>query len=142
MSVHFLIADRDPRVREECRRYLIARGYSAAAAADELQCIEQIQQKTPSVLVLDAGLLGNGGESVLEWLTSWPSPERIVVLVTDGHTTRPLPEHLRSLVAGRMERPQTLHEMERFINQLHELIDDDRVDGMSSDPLAVARVYQ
>ncbi len=142
MSVHFLIADRDPRVREECRRYLCARGYSAEAAANDLQCIELIQQKVPSVLVLDAELLWNGSENVLEWLGSQQSPGRIVVLVTDGHTRTPLPEHLRSLVAGRLERPQTLHEVEQFISQLHELIDDDRIGGMTSDPLAVARVYQ
>jgi len=141
MSVHFLIADRDPRVRDECRRYLIARGYSVEVAANDLQCIKQIQQKAPSALVLDADLLWNGGEGVLEWIKSQASPEKIVVLLTDGHTSRSLPEHLRSLVAGRLERPQTLQEMAHFIDQLQGMIDIDHVCGVPSDPLAVERVY-
>lgn len=142
MSMHFLIADRDPRVRDECRRFLVARGYSANVAGNDLQCLELIQQQVPSVLLLDVDLLGNGSESILECLKSHSSPEHIVVLLTDGQTTRSLPEHLRSLVAGRLVRPQTLQEMEHFIDQLHATIDVDHVCGMSSDPLAVERVYQ
>ena len=141
MSIPYLIADHDPRVREVCRRYLVARGYSAAVASNDLQCIEQIQQKVPSVLVLDADLLWNGSESVLEWLRSQSSQEQFIVLLTDGHATRQLPEHLRSLEAGRLERPHTLQDMEHFVDQLQNMIDIDQVCRMSFDPLAVVRVY-
>lgn len=142
MSAHILIADRDPRIRYECCRFLCSRGYSADVAANEAQCLEQIHRQTPSVLVLDADLLWNDSNGLLEWLRTQSLPEQMVVLLTGGHSVPPLPPHLQSLVAGRLDRPQSLPEIQRLIDQLQELIADEHVCHVPSDPLSVVRVYQ
>jgi DNA-binding response OmpR family regulator len=120
MSPRFLIADRDPTVREECRRYLAARGYEVDVAADGLQCIALLRATSPTVLVLDPEILGGGGDGVLDWLCDEAPLAPFTVLLINGQACGRIPERLHSMVAGRLERPRGLRELVQFVNRLED----------------------
>jgi DNA-binding NtrC family response regulator len=122
MAARYLIADHDPSLREECRRCLCARGHDVAVAADGLQCLEQLREVSPQVLVLDPDLVWGGGAGVLDCLSAEsPVSPVTVVLMNDGGG-RHLPERLRRLVSIRLNRPRNLHELLQFVSQMeHEV---------------------
>lgn len=138
MSLEFLIADRDPLVRDECQRALVVRGHSVEVAANDRECVQRLQQTPPSVLVLDLDLVADTGEDMQGLIHRQLSAERLVVLLTDGHDPRPWSPHLRSLVAGRLPRPRTLLEVDHLADQLHELIEDDANSDLAAPPLSVS----
>lgn len=125
MTTQVLIADRDPVVRDHCRRCLAAHGYDASLAADALQCIEQLRTWSPDLLVLDPDILWGGGEGVLEWLREVQPVKPVRVVMTDGHCQRTLPEDLQSLVTDRLERPTCLAELPAFVHQLEDYLTRD-----------------
>jgi DNA-binding NarL/FixJ family response regulator len=116
----FLIADRDPLVREECRRCLAARGFEVYVAADALQCLEQLREHAPSVLVLDPHIAWGGGDGVLEWLQDEAPLHSLVVYLFDGQSAGSVPDRLRRLVAGQLQRPCGLHDLFQLVNRLED----------------------
>lgn len=115
-----LIADRDPRIRECCRRYLQAHGYDAGAAGDGLQCVEQLQSLSPDVLVLDPEILWGGGVGVLAWLREQAPLKTVRVILTDGHFLEKFPPDMQPLIVSRLERPNGLYDLTEFINELQQ----------------------
>lgn len=118
MTSQILIADRDPVIRNHCRRCLAAHGYDAYVAADALQCVEQLQSWSPDLLVLDPEILWGGGEGVLDWLRQMQPMRPVKIILTDGHCQSALPSELQKLVADRLERPTGLTELTGFVHQL------------------------
>jgi DNA-binding NtrC family response regulator len=142
MTVRLLIADRDPVVREDCRRCLAARGYDVEVAADGLQCIQQLRELAPTVLVLDPQILWGGGDGVLEWLRDEAPLTPLTVLVTNGHDCCGIPERLRPLVAGRLERPRGLRDLPPFVNRLEDELCRSRPRVRDFEPLALDRSFR
>lgn len=114
----FLIADRDPAIREECRRFLAAHGHEVDVAADGLQCIERLRQMAPTLLALDPELLWGGGAGVLEWLREEAPFTPLTVLLIDGQGSAGIPKRVKDRVAGCLERPRNLMELAKFVNRL------------------------
>lgn len=138
MSLEFLIADRDPLVRDECQRALVVRGHSVEVAANDRECVQRLQQTPPLVLVLDLELVADTGQDMLGLVHRQLSADRLVVLLTDRHDPRPWSPHLRSLVAGRLPRPRTLQEVEQLVDRLHDLIEDEANSALAARPLSVS----
>jgi DNA-binding NtrC family response regulator len=140
-SARFLIADRDPHVREGCRRFLTARGFEADVAGNGRQCLERIRELCPTVLVLDPEILWGGGDGVLEWLCEQQPLSPMTVLLTDGHTRHSMPEHAQRLVAVRLERPLGIHDLEHFVDRIEQEAAQGCLECPDQPPLAVERVY-
>jgi DNA-binding NtrC family response regulator len=116
----FLIADRDPRVREECRRFLAAHGHDVRVAADALQCLAHLQEGWPTVLVLDPKIAWGGGAGLLEWLRDEMPRARITIVLANGDAIEDIPEELQPLVAAQVPRPSGLKELLRFVTRLED----------------------
>lgn len=121
MPHRFLIADHDPLVREECRRFLSAHGHEVRVAADALQCLEGLRGRPSTVLVLDPRIMWGGGAGLLEWLRDEPWAGRVTVVVSNGETLEEIPEGLHSLVTAHVPRPTSLRELVRFVARLEEV---------------------
>ena len=93
MSLHILIADQDIALARLYRRFLSNHGLSAEAVASGLECLKEVRQQAPDVLVLDHELrwgdalgvltcLRQDGLSMPVLLTTWQrSPETVRRLV-------------------------------------------------------------
>ena len=132
MTAQILIADRDPIIREDCRRYLTAHGYEAAVAADALQCIEQLQSISPAVLVLDPELSCSGGLEVLDWLREQAPLKPVNVVLTNGHSATAVLRKFEPLIAGRLARPTCLSELATFVNELQRYLESSSSNGCSA----------
>lgn len=141
MSTRFLIADRDPVIREGCRRYLTARGFEVATVGNALQCHECLQQTAPEVLILDPDLLWGGGDGILDCFLDRVSSRAMVVILVNGHSHHRLPDHLQAVITGRLDRPQGLHELEHFVDRIETLVPTEWSEGRAESPLAVERIY-
>lgn len=118
MRARFLITDHDPRIAEETRRCLASRGYDVAVATNGLQCLEQLRAMAPTVLVLDPRILWGGGAGVLDWLIHEEPLMPPTVVIADGEGSAELPSQFQSWVDSRIERPKSLSDLLRFVNQL------------------------
>jgi CheY-like chemotaxis protein len=125
MTQSILIADHDPRFRECCGRCLQAHGYDTATATDGLQCIELLQSLSPDLLVLDPEILWGGGIGVLDWLREQAPLKPVRVIVTDGHFLEAFPPDLRPLISGRLERPASLSDLTKFVNEIQQHLASD-----------------
>lgn len=122
MTAQILVADHDPLVREQCRRFLVARGYDVAVAADGLQCIHQLQSCSPDLLLLDPQILWGGGPGVLEWLTTEEPVKPLNVILTEELREGRLPRRLCGKAVKQLQRPSGLSTMLDFVGQLQRLL--------------------
>jgi DNA-binding NtrC family response regulator len=123
MDDDFLIVDRDPMVRECCRKCLAARGYRVSVAADALQCLHQIQQSAPDILVIDPDVPWGGGQGVIDYLIHDHLGHRPAIVLADGGSQNTLPPDLRKHVSARLQRPSSLAEMTSFVDELESLFE-------------------
>lgn len=65
-SVKILIVDDEPPIRKLLRVGLTAEGYSVIEASQAAMAIEQAKADPPDLIILDLGLPGMGGQSLLE----------------------------------------------------------------------------
>jgi CheY-like chemotaxis protein len=141
MNTRFLIADRDPVVREDCRRCLSKRGHEVDVAANGLQCIDRLRMSCPTVLVLDPDIPWGGGDGVLEWLSREEPLNPLVVVLTNGHSQVHLPDRLLKLVTARLERPRALCELSDFVNRLEDTVTHVAAPAEHFSSLAVERSF-
>lgn len=90
-GVRILFADADPVLAEHYQAHLSRLGFEVTTAADGLACIAQIRQRTPHLVVLDAGLLWGRAEGVLALMQEHSDIPDVPVLVTydaDGPAVR------------------------------------------------------
>lgn len=118
MKARFLITDHDPRIADETRRCLVSRGHEVSVATNALQCLELLREQAPTVLVLDPELLWGGGAGVLEWLIEEEPLMPPTVVVADGHGCCRLPDRFHAWIDARVERPTSLPDLLRYVNQL------------------------
>ena len=86
-GVRILFADADPVLAEHYQAHLSRLGFEVTTAADGLACIAQLRQRTPHLVVLDAGLLWGRAEGVLALMQEHSDVPDVPVLVTydDAH---------------------------------------------------------
>lgn len=121
MKARFLITDHDPLILEEVRRFLGVRGYEVTAATNGLQCVDQLRETAPTILVLDPEMLWGGGEGVLDWLREEDPMLPPTVVVANGHGSCRLPDRFQPWIDARIERPGSLQDLVRYVNQLETL---------------------
>jgi CheY-like chemotaxis protein len=118
MKPRFLIADRDPAIREQARRVLINRGHEAHVAADGLQCLAQLRQMAPTVLVLDPKIPWGGGDGVLAWLHDESPLSHVKVFLVDEDDCGWIGREFANQIAGHLHRPRNTQQLVHFVNQL------------------------
>jgi CheY-like chemotaxis protein len=86
MKQSMLIADGNAELCDLYRRFSTGRGYEVETTSDGLDCVRQLRQLTPAVLVLALELRWGGGDGVLGWLREEPQffPHRVVLTSTEA----------------------------------------------------------
>jgi two-component system KDP operon response regulator KdpE len=79
-----LVADDDPGMRLALAIRLRANNYEVACAGDGLSVVEEARQHTPDVIILDLGMPGGDGFSVMDMLQSEEPEASIPVIVLSG----------------------------------------------------------
>lgn len=79
-----LLVDDDPDVRLAMHVRLKAHGYDTAFASDALSCIVEAGKHIPDLILLDLGLPGGDGFTVIESLKRDPALARIPIIVVSG----------------------------------------------------------
>ena len=118
MKAAVLIADHDLRIADATRRCLVAHGCEAEVATNGLQCLEQLMKIEPDVIVLDPDIPWGGADGILEWLIQQHSPMEPMVVVADGPGSGRILDRLLPWVDLRIQRPESLRELQRFVMQL------------------------
>lgn len=121
MKASFLIVDRNRQIAEETRRCLLARGHDVVMARNGIECIEQLRDAVPMVLVLDPEILWGGGAGVLEWLCEDEPLTPPTVVIANGHGVCLVPDRLQATIDARIERPNSLQDLPRYVNELETL---------------------
>lgn len=142
MVPRLLIADRDARVREECRRYLRACGYAVNVAADGLQCLASLQESPPDVMVLDPEIPWGGGSGVLECLRDDFSGLAVTVLLANGGNREQISQPLRGMVTACVLRPHGCKDLSGYVTRLEAEIGWTPECVDRRDRLAVERCYR
>jgi twitching motility two-component system response regulator PilH len=78
------VVDDDPTFRDLYRTALSFCGFDVIKASDGLQALQQIEQTTPSLIILDLNMPCVDGWSVLRELASHESTKAIPVIVVTG----------------------------------------------------------
>lgn len=78
-----LVVDDEPQIRRALRTNLAARGYEVLLAATGEEALAAVAERHPDVVVLDLGLPGIDGMSVVEGLRGWTEVPIIVLSVRD-----------------------------------------------------------
>lgn len=123
-TIHVLVVDDDPDVRELLNDYLSEHGYSVEQAEDGKSARQQLEKQVPNVVLLDVGLPGEDGLSIARYLRehydigiiivsgAGETVDRIVGLEigADDYVSKPFdPRELRARlknVARRYQRPE------------------------------------
>lgn len=61
-----LVVDDEPELRQMLRRYLVAEGFDVAEAKDGERALSKVRDARPELIVLDVGLPGRDGFTVLQ----------------------------------------------------------------------------
>lgn len=121
MLPRFLVAIHDSFLREQLRRFLETRNFDVAVAADGLQCLEQLREGEPTVLVLDARLQWGGSNGILEYLSDEEPFQAVTVVFADGEHVDDILPRLRPLISQSHRCPCGLQDMHGFLSCLERL---------------------
>ena len=86
MQRMILVAESDDELRGLFRAYFRKLGFEVATAASGLDCLEQLRQNPPAVLLLDEDLTWGGADGLLAWLREDSRCDRtaVVMMATIG----------------------------------------------------------
>lgn len=82
MRAAILLAEGDSELRGLYSEYLRKQGYAVAVAAHGLDCLQQLRQTSPDVLVIDLELTWGGGDGVVDWLRADSGRAKLPVILT------------------------------------------------------------
>lgn len=74
-----LVADDDPQILRALRIILTAQGYEVVTASDGRAAIDVAAHEVPDLILLDLGMPGLGGVSVIEAVRGWTTTPILVV---------------------------------------------------------------
>jgi two-component system KDP operon response regulator KdpE len=83
-----LVVDDEPQIRRALRTNLAARGYEVLLAATGEEALAKVAEGHPDVVVLDLGLPGIDGLTVVEGLRGWTQVPIIVLSVRDAEADK------------------------------------------------------
>lgn len=110
-----LLADADANLVGLYQRFLLGRGFRARVVHNALDCVSQLREETPDVLVLDPLLPWGGGDGVLALMREDQTVPKVPTLV---HSWNPATSHLADEafpVVRRTTRLLGLSQMEEVI---------------------------
>ncbi len=90
-----LVVDDEPQIRKALSVNLAARGYEVLTAASGEQALQMAAEHLPDLVLLDIGLPGIDGITVIEGLRGWSSMPIIMLSVRDAEADK-----VRALDAG------------------------------------------
>ena len=93
MTTRLLIGEPDPVLREMYRLYFSHSGFDVETAADGVECLSQLNLRTPDVMVLDVELRWGGTQGLLAHLLVEDRLPPIPVILT-GAGGRDIPNEL------------------------------------------------
>lgn len=117
MNALALIAEGNPELGRMYRRFLTAHGYETALAVDGLDCVQQLGELHPDVLILDLDLNWGGGDGVLAWLREEAcAPSVPVVLLATAGAPQLFAELGEPPVVACLAKPFTLAALLRCVH--------------------------
>jgi CheY-like chemotaxis protein len=96
MAPAVLIADADRELCDLCRRFFSQHGWLARASGGGVECLAQLRQFSPQLLILDLALPWGGADGLLAVMRDDPGLARIPVVLTSAAAS---PEALSNLVS-------------------------------------------
>jgi DNA-binding response OmpR family regulator len=81
MSARVLIADPNEHLLAAYRKCLSQHGFDVATATNGLECVEQLRQFMPDVLVFEPAMPWGGGDGVLAVMHEQPGTSKVRVMV-------------------------------------------------------------
>jgi CheY-like chemotaxis protein len=93
-AVH--IADADGELRDLFRRFFSHHGWQVRASGGGVECLAQLRQASPQLLILDLALTWGGADGLLAVMRDDPGLARIPVVLTSAEAS---PEALSVLVS-------------------------------------------
>jgi DNA-binding response OmpR family regulator len=79
-----LVVEDDPTMRQVLQQTLRSNGFDVALAVDALGAVTQARARKPELVLLDLGLPGGGGFTVMQRLRSIVQLSSIPILVVSG----------------------------------------------------------
>ncbi len=96
MAPAVFIADADPELCDLYRRFFAHHGWRVQTCEGGLECLSQLRQDTPHLLILDLELRWGGADGLLAVMRHDPRLSRVPVILT---STEASPEALSGLVS-------------------------------------------
>ena len=128
MRKKVLLIDDDPVLSRLFSVQLRGAGYDVAVACDGVQSISAVRRERPDVILLDIGLPGGDGYTVLKRLKAIVHVSAVPIIVVSGRAAET--DAGRMLAAGADDYFQKPVDVDRLLARMRELLGDA--------PLAVA----
>ncbi len=96
MTPSVLVADADPELCDLYRRFFSHRGWQVRTSGGGLECLAQLSEFSPQLLILDVALPWGGADGLLAVMRDHCGLARIPVILT---STGVFPEELSSLMS-------------------------------------------
>jgi two-component system phosphate regulon response regulator PhoB len=109
MAPAVLIADADSDLCDLYRRFFSRHGWQVRTSAGGLECLAQLRQALPQLLILDWHLPWGGADGLLAVMRDDPGLARVPVILTSTEASpEVLPKVVSSPVVQALEKPFSL----------------------------------
>lgn len=115
-----LVVEDDPDIRELLTELLEEEGYEVKSAADGEEAIEELNQYSPRVMLLDLMMPRVSGWELLELISKKElahTPDAIIVLSASGGAVENVGQHPVRLIRKPFRLEQLLHEVSDATSQ-------------------------
>jgi len=113
-----LLADADANLVGLYQRFLLKRGFRARVAHNALDCVSQLREETPDVLVLDPGLPWGGGDGVLALMREDKTVPKVPTLLHSWNPGNSYPDDAAFPIVRLTTRLLGLSQMEAEIRAI------------------------
>ena len=119
-----LVVEDDPTARQVIQQALRTNGFDVALAADAVGAVTQARTRKPELVLLDLGLPGGGGFTVMQRLRAIVQLSAIPILVVSGQdraTSEP-----KAMEAGATAYVQKPASPEQILEAVRKIVGDGR----------------
>jgi CheY-like chemotaxis protein/anti-sigma regulatory factor (Ser/Thr protein kinase) len=110
-----LVVDDDPALRHVLKKLLEKTGYTVSIAKDGVEALEQVDQASPDLVLLDLGLPRLGGMEVLGKLQERTGPVPLVIVMTADNTPETLLRAVREHAFDYIAKPFPPNEVPEMV---------------------------